>query len=62
MTLMYNLIENSDRYGKTWGILRQPHRDGPNENITDSEPSEFKARITGESPATSNTKYVEYFN
>lgn len=49
-TLMYNLIENSDVYAKTWGSLWQHHIYGPNDNITDSESSKFKSRITGKLP------------
>ena len=34
---MYNLIENSNNYSKTSGILWQYYRDDPNNNVTQSE-------------------------
>ena len=40
---MYNLIEYSDNYSKTSGSLYQFYRDGPNDNITDSETFKFKS-------------------
>ena len=34
---MYNLIECSDNYSKTFGTLRQYYRDEPNDILTNSE-------------------------
>ena len=36
---MYNLIEFSDNYLKTWGSFWQYYRDDPNDNITQSDHS-----------------------
>ena len=44
---MYNIIEYSDNYSKTLGSLRQNFRDGPNDNITQSELFKSKIKITG---------------
>ena len=44
---MYNLIEYSDNYSKTSGSLWQYYKDGPNNNIADSELFKFKVKITG---------------
>ena len=57
--LMYNLIEYSDNYSKTSGILWQYYKDDPNDNITQSESFKSKIKITGKTPAAGNTKYVE---
>ena len=35
------------------------YRDGPNDNLTDSETFESKVNVTGIRPAAGNTKYVE---
>ena len=35
------------------------HKDGSNDNITDSESLKFKAKITGGNPAAGNTKNIE---
>ena len=56
---MYNLIEYSDNYSKTSGSLWQYYKDEPNDNITQSESFKSKIRITGQTPATGNTKDVE---
>ena len=40
---MYNLIEYSDNYSKTFGSLWQYYKDDPNENIT--QPESFKSKI-----------------
>ena len=53
---MYNLIEYSDNYSKTSGSLWQFDKDGPNDNITQSESFKSKIRITGKTPAAGNTK------
>ena len=44
---MYNLIENSDNFSKTFGSLWQYYKDAPNNNIADSESFKFKVKITG---------------
>ena len=44
---MYNLIEYSDNYSKTSGSLWQYYKDGPNNNIADSESFKFTVKITG---------------
>ena len=56
---MYNLTENSDSYSKTSRGLWKYYRDDPNDNITQSESFKYKIKITGKTPATENTKYVE---
>ena len=40
---MYNLIEYSDNYSKTFGSLWQHYKDDPNDDIEDSE--SFKSKI-----------------
>ena len=55
---MYNLIEYSDNYSKTSGILWQYYKNDPSDNLTDSK--SFKSnRITGNTPAAGNTKDFE---
>ena len=54
---IYNLIEYSDNYSKTSGILCQYYRNDPNDNIVNSE--WFKFKITGNAPNDGNTKNVE---
>ena len=56
---MYNLIEYSDNYSKTSGILWQYYRDEPNNNLADSESFKPKIKITENTPADCNTKDVE---
>ena len=56
---MYNLIEYSDNYAKTSGSLWQYYRHEPNNNLTDSESSKSKTKITGKTPAAGNEKDVE---
>ena len=56
---MYNLIEYSENYSKTSGGLLEYYRDEPNDNLTDSESFKSKKKITGNTPAGSNTKDVE---
>ena len=55
---IYNLIEYSDNYSKTSGILWQYYRDESDINITISESFKLKARITGRTPAGGNTNDV----
>ena len=56
---MYNLIEYSDNYAKTSGILWQYFRDEPNDAISGSESFLSKIKITGKSPAAGIVKGVE---
>ena len=42
---MYNLIEYSNNYLKTYGSLYQFCRDEPNNNMTDSESFKFKSKF-----------------
>ena len=56
---MYNIIEYSDNYSKTLGSLRQNLRDGPNDNITQSELFKSKIKITGKTSVDGNTKNVK---
>ena len=44
---MYHLIEYSDNYSKTSRSLWQYYKDGPNNNIADSESFKFTVKITG---------------
>ena len=56
---MYNLIEYSDNYSKTFGSLWQYYRDEPNDNLADPESCKYKIKITGKTPAVGNEKDVE---
>ena len=56
---VHNLIEYSDKYSKTSGSLWQYYRDGPNDNLADSESFKSKINITGKTLATGNEKDVE---
>ena len=53
---MYNLIESSDNYSKTSGSLWPYYKDDRNDNLTDSESFKSTVKITGNTPATGNTK------
>ena len=53
------MIECSDNYSKTSGILWQYYKDDPNDNIVQCESFKSKIKITGKTPAGSNTKNVE---
>ena len=53
---MYNLIEYSDNHSITSGRLWQYYIYYPIYNIAESESFECKIKITGKSPADSNTK------
>ena len=65
---IYNLIEYNDNYSKTSGSLWQYHRDKPalenNGNIVNFSGNrlsfKLKAKLTGETPATGNTKWQYY--
>ena len=56
---IYNLIEYSDNYSKTFGSLWKFYRDEPNDNLTDSESFKSKIKVTGNTPNDGNTKNVE---
>ena len=56
---MYNLIEYSDNYSKTFGSLWKYYRDDPNDNLADSESFKSKIKITGKTLDDRNTKNVE---
>ena len=56
---IYNLIEYGDNYSKSYGSLWQYYKDGPNDNIADSEPFKSKVKITGKTPDDGNIKDVE---
>ena len=56
---MYNLIEYSDNYSKTFGSLWQYYKDDPNDNLENSASFKFKVKITGKTAAADNTKDVE---
>ena len=56
---MYNLIEYSDNYSKTFGSLCQYYKDEPNNNLADSESFKSQVEITGNTPNNGNTKDVE---
>ena len=56
---MYNLIEYSDDYSETSGILWQYYKDVPIDNLTDSESFKSKLKITRNTPADDNTKDIE---
>ena len=58
MTL-YNLIEYSHSYSKTSGSLWQDYKDGPNDNLADSESFKRKVKITGNTPTDGNTNVLE---
>ena len=51
---LYNLLEYSDNYAKTSGSYWQFYRDEPNDNLADSESSNSKIKITGETPNNGN--------
>ena len=56
---MYNLIEYYDNYSKTFGSLWQYYKDGPSDNLADSESFKSKVKIIGSTPAGGNTKDVK---
>ena len=51
---MYNLIEYSDNYAKTSGSLWQYFRDGPDDNLANSESFKSKIKMTRKTPAAGN--------
>ena len=57
---MYNLIEYSDSYSKTFGSLWQNSRDESHDvAIVNSESFKSKIRLTGKATAAGNTNDVE---
>ena len=56
---MYNLIEYSDNYAKTFGSLWQYYRDEPNNSLANSKSFKFKIKITGRTPVGGNEKNIE---
>ena len=56
---MYNLIEYSDNYAKTYGSLRQYYRDKPNDNLADSESFKSNNKNNKKTPNNGNEKDVE---
>ena len=56
---MYNLIEYSDNYAKTFGSWWEYYRDEPDDNLADSESFKSKIKITGKTPDDGNEKDVE---
>ena len=56
---MYNLIEYSDNYSKTFGSLWQYYKDDQNNNVVQSGSFNSKIEITGKTPAAGNTKVVK---
>lgn len=55
---IYNLIEHSDNYSKSFGSLGQYCRDELDDDITDSESFRF-TKITGSTPTDGNSRNVE---
>ena len=56
---MYNLIEYSDNYSKTFGSLWRYYKDELNDNTANSESFKSIVKITGKAPAYRNIKNVE---
>ena len=56
---LYNLIEYSDNYSKTFGSLWQYYKDDPNDNIENSESFKSKIKIRRKIANNGNTKDVE---
>ena len=56
---LYNLIEYSKNYSKTWGSLRQYYRDEPSDSTVNSESFKSNMKITGKTPASGNTNDVK---
>ena len=53
------MIENSDNYLKTSGVLWKYYKDEPNDTFEDSEWFKSKVKITRNTPNDGNTKDVE---
>ena len=56
---IYNFIEYSDNYSKTFESLWQYYKDESNDNLAHSESFKSKVKATGNTPAIGNTKDVE---
>ena len=56
---MYNLIEYSDNYAKTFGSLWQYYRGEPNDNLANSKSFKSKIKITEKTPNNGKEKDVE---
>ena len=56
---MHHLIDYSNNYAKTSGILWLSHKDDPYGNIADSKLLKSKARRVRRKPAADNTIYVK---
>ena len=57
--LLYNLIEYSDNYSKTWRTLWQYIRDEPYNQIVNRKSFISKIKITGKTPTADNTQNIE---
>ena len=55
----HNFTEYSENYFKTSISLWQYYWDEPNDNLTDSESSKSKIKITGKTPADRNIKDLD---
>ena len=55
---MYNLIEYGDNYSEISGSLWQYLKDGPNDNLANSESFKSQVKITENTPAGGNIKDV----
>ena len=55
---MYNLIEYSNNYSKTSGGLWQYYKDGPNDNMKQSESFKSKTKITGKTPPNGKSRWL----
>ena len=53
---MYNLIEYSDNYSKTSGILWHYYRNDPNGNIVNSESFKYNIKAIRNTPFKDNKK------
>ena len=56
---MYNLIEYCDNYSKTSGSFWHRYKDGPSDNLVNSESFKSKVKIIGSTPAGGKTKDVK---
>ena len=56
---MYNLIEYCGNYSKTSGSFWQRYKDGPSDNLVNSESFKSKVKIIGSTPAGGKTKDVK---
>ena len=56
---LYNLLDYSDNYAKTSGILWQYYRNESNDNLADSESFKSEIKISRKTPAAGNEKDVD---